>query len=533
MKAGTSSKVDYKTCPKCKKKTLRKGSPADSGKVRWTCRSKTHGYCHSTTDPDRETPIKQNGDQATADTHPQFRRPLGGIKRFVITCAQNATPLHEGFWGALQAYCKHTGAELVVIPTRYKNPTSRWTASQANEEFWHIPDSVLYNQRKKLNDNLVLLGDIKTIPTAVRPLSGFEGISHGESCIIGHPKLQLTTIATPQSKLPKILTTTGACTVPNYTDSKAGKKGEFHHTLGACAVEIEGKTFHMRQINALRDGSFIDVDTEYFSDGTWRPAPPALGLVMGDTHVRFVDPAVIAATFGPDGIADTFNVQTLVWHDLFDGYAVNPHHKDDPFIRLAKMRAGYGDVRGEVLDTIEFLRLWSKGRQSVVVDSNHDDFLNRWMRRHDWRTDPGNADFYLETAKLMADGARMTEIGASAPDPFTLWVQKVLGDESNIRVLAKDESFMLGDIECGFHGDAGPNGSKGTVLNLSQLGVRVMSGHGHAPGIEGGHTRVGTSTHLQAEYTHGPSSWLNTHGVIYGNSKRTLVNIINGRWHHG
>jgi hypothetical protein len=531
MKAGTSSKVEYRVCPKCKQKTLRKGSPTASGKMRWTCRSVANGYCHSTTNPDGKVPLNQTGEPQVASKNPQFRRALGGIKRFVITCAQNATPLHDGFWGALKAYCKHTGAELVVIPTRYKNPTSRWTESQQNAEFWNVPDDVLYNQRKKLNDNLVLLGDIKTIPTAVRPLSGFEGISHGESCIVGHPKLQLATIATPQAKLPKILTTTGACTVANYTDSKAGKKGEFHHTLGACVVELEGKLFHMRQINAVRDGSFIDVDTEYFPDGTWADAAPALALAMGDTHALFADPAVMEATFGEGGIADAFNVPMLIWHDLFDGYSINPHHKDDPFIRLAKMRAGFGNVRQEVEFTAEFLRKYSAGRKSYVVESNHNDFLNRWMRRHDWRTDPTNADFYLDTARLMADGARMTPVGATAPDPFTLWLKKLL-PEDNIRVLNKDESFMVGNIECGFHGDDGPNGAKGTVLNLSQLGVRVMSGHGHSPAIEGGHTRLGTSTRLTAEYTNGPSSWLNTHGVIYANSKRTLVNIINGKWRH-
>ena len=39
--------------------------------------------------------------------------------------------------------------------------------------------------------------------------------------------------------LPKMMMTTGSCTVKNYTDSKAGKKGEFHHTLGFVIIEIK------------------------------------------------------------------------------------------------------------------------------------------------------------------------------------------------------------------------------------------------------------------------------------------------------
>ena len=528
-KAGSSSKK--RKCPKCGKINLRRSSKTPGGKQRWACRegSGDRKLCYSTTDPN--APYRDSaGRTKAADKNPQFRRALGGIKRFIITSAQNATPVHEGFWASLQAYCKHTGAELVVIPIRYKNPTSRWTESQANEEFWHVPQGVLYNQRKKLNDNLVLVGDIKTIPTASKPLSRMEGVTHGESCIVGHTRLALSTVATPQQRLPKILTTTGACTVANYTDSKTGKLGEFHHTLGACVIEIQGKTFHMRQANACKDGSFIEGNTEFLPDGTHRPAPPALGLVMGDTHARFADPAVMEATFGADGIVDWLLPDHLVWHDLLDGYAVNPHHRDDPFIALAKHRAGFNSIRDEVEFTLDFLRRYSKGRKSVIVASNHDDFLNRWMRSNDWRRDPVNAQFYLDTAQMMAERTQMGQGGSETPDPFAYWVEQLVTAKDDITCLAMDQSFTLGDVECGFHGHRGPNGARGSINNLSRLGVRVMSGHGHSPGIEGGHYRVATSTFLNLEYTEGPSSWLNTHGIVYGNSKRSLINIIDGNY---
>lgn len=113
----------------------------------------------------------------------------------------------------------------------------------------------------------MVLGDIKTQPTAVNPLSGFETITGSCSAIIGHPKLDLTTIATLQRKLPKILTTTGACTKADYSDTKAGVKGAHHHIYGAFVVEIDGDVFHMRQINAVENGSFIDLEHEYTAKG--------------------------------------------------------------------------------------------------------------------------------------------------------------------------------------------------------------------------------------------------------------------------
>ncbi len=207
--------------------------------------------CYTTTEPDLPYVNTQSGIRKEGDKNPQFRRALGDIKRFVITCAQNGTPVHKNFLRSLKQYCRFNDAELIVIPIRYKNPTSTWTKSQINAEVW-APElrSYLYNQRKKLCANLVLLGDVKTRPTATKPLSAFEAITAGESGILGHTKLQLLTVPTPQGRYPKILTTTGAVTVKNYTESKSGMLGELHHFLGACAVDIVGGNFFMRQVIA-------------------------------------------------------------------------------------------------------------------------------------------------------------------------------------------------------------------------------------------------------------------------------------------
>jgi hypothetical protein len=459
----------------------------------------------------------------------RYYRPLHAA-RYLITAAQNATPVHAGFFQALKTAAKHLGAELVVIPLRYKNPTSRWTDSQEGEERWS-PELMpyLFNVRKKLGPNLILAADVKTQPTAASPLSGFESLTGAESCIIGHTKMQFRAVPVPSGRFPKILTTTGAVTVTNYTDSKAGKLGAFHHFLGAVLVEISGRRFHLRQLNASRsDGSFIDLETLYTAHGV-KHAPPALGLVMGDTHARFTDPRVDRATFGPGGIVETLDPAALIWHDLLDGYARNPHHAGDPFIAAAKMASGLGNVRAEVEHAIEFVSARTRGRESVIVASNHDNFLQRWVIADDWKRDPANAAFYLETAAAMLRSVKMTGHGTEYADPFAYWVGRLRG-KARVRCLGADESYKLGDVECGMHGHQGPNGARGSIKNLARLGTRVISGHGHTPGIEEGHYRTGTSTPLRLEYTHGPGSWLNTHCAVYANGRRSLITIIDGEW---
>lgn len=447
-----------------------------------------------------------------------------------MTAAQNATPVHEAFFQSLVAAAKSLSAELLVIPLRYKNPTSRWTLSQANAEQWDSAlQPYLYNGRRKLNANLVLLGDIKTVPTASSPLTGFDAISGGESAILGHTKLQLKVIPTPSNKLPKILTTTGAVTVPNYTDSKAGKIGEFHHMLGAVIVELEDKIFHMRHVSAdAKTGEFTDLEYRYTPTGRVK-APRPLALVMGDTHVDFIDPKVERATFGPGGIVDALNPHTLVWHDLLDGYSCNPHHRDNPFNRVAKRQADRDDVGAEVRRAVRFVTSHTKGdRQSVVVASNHNDFLRRWIVSTDWREDPVNAEFYLKTALQMVQGTQLDDSGTRTPDPFAYWVARA--GHPSIRVLAVDEPYQLGGIDLGQHGELGPNGARGSITNLRRIGARSIIGHSHVPGIDEGAMQVGTSTRLRLEYNGGPSSWLNAHALVHADGKRQLVFIIDGHW---
>lgn len=517
--------AEYKKCPKCGKNTLRAGQIAQSGKKRWECGTRG-AYCYSTTNPD--APYKGKGEPEKKLVF----KPQAASERLVITWAQNATPVHKGFLKALELYCATNNAQLLVIAGRYKNPTSHWSKSQRNEQYWE-PEIVPYlvNARRALNKNLMLLAEIPIQPTAAMPLTGFEGITHGESGIFGHPKFQMNVIPTPHQALPKILTTTGAVTVPNYTDSKAGAKGKFHHVQGAVVVELEGREFfHLRHINARGDGAFCDLDKAYYPDGTVLPAGAYKALVIGDTHVRFTDPTNDKALFGKNGLVSRIDPRILVFHDLLDGYAVNPHHQGRPFIAVAKYKRGFSRIRSEIHEACVWLAERAKGREAKIIASNHNDFFARWMDRHDWRSDPENAEFYLETALHMVRTARIGPDGARIIDPFQYWASQLLANQKNIKIVGRNESLLIGGIECSLHGDQGPNGARGSRANLSKIGAKSIIAHAHAPGITDGCYQAGTSTPLGLEYTGAVGSWLNSHVSIDPMDKRHVHTMINEKF---
>ncbi len=563
-------------CPKCKKKNLCKNGHNGKGKQQWVCRSsgsdsgRNKTLCYSTLYPERTYVVGHDGKRVKGEKpRKKFKRKIDTGRIMIFTAAQNATPVHEGFFKTLKVFAEDWDAELCVIPIRYKNPTSRWTASQQNKEYWlrdiaevelaeegidvvsyleemengplgdaptwaqyldEYARKYLYEQKRKLNSNLIVRADIKTQPTDGDPLTGMDGMTAGESGIFGHTKLRLKCIATPQDKMAKILTTTGACTVPNYTDSKAGKKGEHHHVLGALVVQIKNdKVFHIHHILARKpDGAFIFKDYEYHPSGKIKKAPPSKALIFGDAHYRFADKKVVSATFDKGGLADLLQAKVFVWHDLLDCYWGNPHNSKNPFITIAKHKSDYHLARSEVEDTIAWMQKLGKGKTNYIIPSNHDDMFARWIIREDWKEHPDNAEFYLETALQMARSAKMSPTGAEYLDPFAYWVEQMTAGSKNIIALPRNKSLVIGDIELSFHGDKGPNGARGTIDNLSKIGVKVISGHGHSAAIKDGHTRTGTMTRSTAEYTDGPGNWTNTHASIDAWDKRHLHFCIDG-----
>lgn len=488
--------------------------------------------------------------ELTKDTPPEYVEPVSREARrqdthvFVLTYCQNNTELHDGFWGALGAIIEHRDADLLVIKGRYRNPTGPKESKKADQKYWwddRVHD-YLWDKRDDLCANLTILGDVRVQPTAVHPLTGLDSMTGAKSGILGHPKMALRTIATPQQALPKTMMTTGACTVENYSDSKAGKKGEFHHVLGARIVEIQGDKFFTRELVACRDGSFIDLDTEYLPNGTTRPAERAEALSMGDWHSGMTADHVIDATFGDDdSMCKVLRPKHLIWDDVLDQYSRNHHDRDDIFKGIAMVEDdtyNRGDLGAEVAAACWELNHFTDAAESlaggpvtsIVNSSNHDEALTRWVKEVDWRKDPQNAKFYLETATLLAGSVRMHEGGHSTKQAFQLWGEIECKD--NVKFLGRCDSFVKHGVELAMHGDVGPNGSRGSLQNISMIGVKSIIGHSHTPGILGGCYQKGTSTVLNMHYTRGPSSWMNTHCVLYANGKRALLNMHDGKWRH-
>lgn len=452
-------------------------------------------------------------------------------KRFIITWAQNNTPVHKGFYKNIEAYAKKINADIHIILGRYRNPTTPFeTMREKNDEanvVWD-DDVIKYADanRHDIHKYVSIMSDIKIHPTAVNPMSGLEALSGVNSCVFGAPKVQLETIPVLDGNVPKMMVSTGAITKMNYSDSKSGKKGEFHHTYGFCIIEIKDEhSFFARQVTADdKTGDFNDLFYNV-KNGNVTLNKTIEAIILGDLHFGQHDQRLINSTLK---LMNVLKPNHVVLHDVFDGDSISHHQIKDPFVQYGKEIAGTNDLDKEINLMMSGLKQFEKFKNVVIVRSNHDDFLDRWLKNEDWKKQPTfkNSRLYMQLSDILLEqyGSNPNNVAGVIP---TLIKRKF----PNFITLGRSGSYKVkGGWELGQHGDLGSNGSRGSLLQFRKLNTKIVVGHYHSPGRKDGALAVGTSTKLRVGYNQGASSWLQSHVIIHNDGKAQHINFIHGEF---
>jgi len=440
---------------------------------------------------------------------------LANSKYYIITYEQNETPLHENFYNNILAYKQHLNAELCVILGRYKNPTSVFT--DKNKENWNVKTKDYQSaSRHDIHEYLTVLADVKISPTAKYPLTGIQGLSQGKSIIVGHPKLHLKTEPTLNGYANKMVLTTGAITMPNYTDSKQGKIAENSHKFGFVIVEIrDDKIFHFRQVEADKQGNFIDLIYEVNNQNI-SIVDYADGLICGDSHGNQVIAEIDQAN---DEICEAFNIKKLVLHDAVDGESCNNHILKDPIQQYARLQNGNHLIEKELKELGEWLE--PKLKYGIVIPSaNHNDRFDRILQQ-DWRKDIPNSLFYFKyTTAVMENKA---EKGVVA-----YYLNNLFGEE--ITTLSTQDSYMIGKYECGLHGDSGTNGSRGSNVGFRNLDIPIIKAHDHSAYRADDLFSVGHNIRNQKYASKGASSWSIANVLVAKNQIAQHIIFTKGLW---
>lgn len=466
----------------------------------------------------------------------------GEVKRYVLTSAQNNTYVHEALWTNLTALASHYNAEIFVGTFSYnqnrfgKLAVKRGTKKPYEFELWfdervqpYIKDGTVL-----LAPDLLWCGEMNILPTEQNPLSGLESHKGTSSVIFPHTKLEMRSVAMPVDRPVKMLYTTGAATQLNYVQKKAGQKAEHHHRYAFLIVEVDSVgNWWVRQVAARKNGKVIQDLDVVVEDGQVRASEAVQAITWGDLHATMAEKTVVDASLN---MLDTLKPKYQFIHDVMEGASTNRHlqGRTEPHKRFHTWLRGLHRVDEELRQTramLEtYLRPWCK---TVVPDSNHDGaWLESWLLNYDYRFDPANAELFLGLQRFMYAEMRAGKLPKNVNLMDRALVTETGLASGAIKFLLPDESYMVGEVECGMHGHIGPNGRFGSPNNLSKIGVKATTAHTHSCGIYHGLYVAGTSSKLTPDwtYTQGPSSWSHSHVVQYPNGQRAIVTVKNGKW---
>ena len=451
---------------------------------------------------------------------PDPAKRIEGVKRFVITSAQNNTDVNAPFLDALENYAQFMDAEILIGQFVY-NKNGFQNGVHDDNEIWFDPrlQDYFVTESIQLADGLLFCGELNILPTAKRPLSGLAEYGGTNSIIVPHAKLALESIPTAKNKPAKLEYTTGCITQSNYIEKKTGQIAKSQHSYSALIVEIaDSGNWFVRQLVSDETGQFYDLDG-YFDKNGYQGRHWASGIVLGDIHAEKSDQSVLDCV--SDLLDDVTDDNTkLVIHDLYDHESRNHHNRDSGHFLITQ----HGKtVEGDVKKAIELLNNLGD-YQKIIVRSNHDDALDRWLndRRYDWRSDTVNTVFYLE---LQSAYYNQLINGFENPNALEIAIDSLTVGSNDFKWLKLDDSYLISGIEVANHGHVGANGSRGNPNQFAKTSIPMITGHTHSASIRDHVFTVGVTGSLNMGYNKGMSSWSHSHCIIWPNGKRQMITM--------
>jgi hypothetical protein len=444
---------------------------------------------------------------------------IKNYNRFFIISAVTGCLVNTKDFKTAKGYCEKNNALLLILVCSDPAHKSAKKGGYGTLDK-RLQNEVIVTEDMALNSNF-LISTIKMTAKQIDPVTGLNRLVKKGSLILASPKQRLIMQSTSNTKYPRAIMTSGSITNPDYNSdmymsARTAYLAESDHVMGGIIVEIENdKLFHYRQVQFDGNGNLADWGKLYNGNTVKDYSPEA--IVPGDWHCEETDELVSDVIFK---VTKDLKIKKVILNDVFTGSSISPHEREDIILRAIKGNLNKLSLEDELKLLANDLNKFTKvANEVIIVKSNHDVFLDRYLRDGMFVKDPQNFKLGLELSSVMCN----------RKDPLKYAIENKLKNPNKIRWLKIDEDYKIAGIQF-IHGHLGANGSKGSLANIEKSYGKSISGHSHSPAILRDAWVVGTSTRLRLEYNKGPSNWFNTFCLVYPNGQRQLINILGGKY---
>jgi len=433
-------------------------------------------------------------------------------KKYFISCAIAGQDLDEEALKTVRTWCTHNKAELKLLLMRGS----------------HIDDGYPNHFLEKFASEIVTEIDVcsclkaidfQVYPQMIVPLTGLHRFGQKKhSVIVAAPKQLMNSVARGKKKFPHIIYSTGTLCSPNYKNLRTGRIAAQDHTLGGLIVEVlNDSCFFIRNVEIDSSKGFNDFDNYYCGNSVKKQN--ALCYSLGDMHYGIEDKdAVNCAKRIISRVKPTY----VTFNDLCDNRSIS-HHELHQIVTKYNYSGVQTTLKEELDHTAQELKKWVKEfptTKFIVIPSNHDDFIIKWLNTGEFAKDVRNARI----------GAELFIAALDKQNPMEYYFKKHHSIKS-IKFLKRDDELNLLGCEHNSHGDRGNNGAKGSPRGMELSYGKCVVGHGHTPFKFRDVIGLGTNSILDPDYTVGSASgWLHADAIQYKNGTRQLIIKIFGNY---
>lgn len=446
------------------------------------------------------------------------------VHRFIVSDIQPDTPVFQAFLENLEVFSAREAAPIVLSSCGHK------PGKHTDANYDIRGRAYLFHDRIQLTPDCLLLGSHPINPTTPTPLRGLHKTNGGGHVVAAHPRLAMESIPRVHEMPPRYMWTTGTVSHPSYQPSAAGMAAIHHHAYGALLVEIDvdGEVF-FHQIVADATGSFQVLDV-FVTGGQVYPDRRVRAIRYGDIHHAFLDSAIALATWGidlatgekvtEDNLLDGLWPEHQIFDDTLDFRTRKYHDLKVTHKRAKTLTETTDNVEDEVKAAASFVNACLReGTKTVLIESNHDNALARWLEGSAGGKDPENAYYWHRL-----NGKWLGDIREGKTSSIVEWAMRRAGLAREVRFVAEGQSYLIDGIQNGIHGHNGTGGRPGSPKQFNSLGYGVTTDHTHAPGIDGDVYTGGVSARLDQDYVRrGQFRWAHAHVVQYHNRTRALL----------
>ena len=424
-------------------------------------------------------------------------------KRVIVSTVFAGEYYNEKALSLLKGMAEHLQADLRLLYV-CTNKNRQFSEEQLEELSPYLVDELTFS----LDENAICKS-VNSRHTCKRPLTNIEKISdHYTLMVVSSSKQQLKILPYDTNETFKIAYSTGTISDFDYKNTLSACVDKTFNKCGAVLLQFNEtmKRYLPRNIEIVNDEIYDGDTVYYFENGEVKNKHTNIdALVLGDLHLPEEDFVSLVTSVAQ---INRYKPSHVLIGDWCSFNSIN-HHESNHY--LNKVMYYQQSLQDELDESIEKLNKFvdmTEDCEFVIIHSNHDEFLDKWLNSGEIEKDKQNAVM----------GMKLYLSYVENETPYFAYKMN-----ERITFLKKGQKFATNGVVLSNHGHVGLCGSKGNSTTYVKTYSKSVTGHTHSPKIEDSNYTVGTCSKLNLTYTSHLSNWAFANAIVHKNGAVQII----------